>query len=160
MTSEPYAWPPEVTAQLTAAGWRPGRSVEVRGWAEELGESSGFRMHDAAARFLSEFGGLKVSRGQSQGQEVASVAFELDPRNGEKRRRWLQSLRCAAVGELYPVGDAGGGHAIVAIDEQSTVFLLFGDECRRIGVGREAVANLVLGRRSPEPAVTSPRWRG
>jgi hypothetical protein len=145
--AEPYGRPLEVTAHLTAAGWRPGRQVDVRGWAEELSKSSGFHMHDAAARFLAEFGGLNVPRGPHRGEVVASVTFELDPLLGTKQREWFQSLNCAAVGELYPIGNAGGGHAILAVDEESTVFMMFGYQCRRIGIGSEAVANLILGRR-------------
>ena len=152
--AEPYAWPLEVTAHLTAVGWQPGRQVDVREWAEKLSESSGFHMHGAAARFLAEFGGLNVPRGRAPGEDVASVAFELDPRNGEMRRRWFQSLGCPAVGDLYPIGDASGGHALLAIDEESTVFMMFGDQCRRVGVGREAVANLVLGRRPSDDSST------
>ncbi|MEV7329132.1 SUKH-3 domain-containing protein [Micromonospora sp. NPDC093244] len=145
--AEAHDWTSEVVAHLTTAGWQPGRRIDLRDWAQELATGSGFQLHPAAATFLAEFGGINVPRIRGLGQDVASVAFELDPRNAEGRRDWFRSLGCPARGELYPIGDAGGGHAILAIDEESTVFMLFGNECRRIGTGAEAVANLVTGRR-------------
>ncbi|ACY96073.1 hypothetical protein Tcur_0476 [Thermomonospora curvata DSM 43183] len=148
MSAEAYHWPPEVTAHMTAAGWSPERRVDVSAWEEELSRTSGFRMHTAAARFLAEFGGLKVPEGPNEpGQQVASDEFDLDPLEGEKMRPYFQRVGRAAVGELYPIGSVAGGHALLAIDEAETVFMLFGDHCRRIGVGREAIANLILGRR-------------
>lgn len=148
MSAETHHWPPEVTAHMVVAGWSPGRRVDVSGWEEELRQNSGFRMHDAAGRFLAEFGGLKVPAGPNRpGQQVASDEFELDPLQGEKMRPYFQRVGRAAAGELYPLGSVAGGHAVLAIDETETVFMLFGDHCRRIGVGREAIANLILGRR-------------
>ncbi|MEU8181889.1 SUKH-3 domain-containing protein [Micromonospora sp. NPDC049047] len=145
--AEAHDWASEVVAHLTAAGWRPDRQIDLRDWARQLADGSGFHLHAAAARFLGEFGGLNVPQRRDRGQDVASVTFELDPRNGAGRRDWFRALGCPAHGVLYPIGDAGGGHAILAIDEDSTVFMLFGTECRRIGTGPEAVANLVTGRR-------------
>jgi len=47
---------------------------------------------------------------------------------------------------LYPLGEAGGGHASIGIDDTGAVYLLFGDQRRRVGQGRSAVANLLEGR--------------
>ncbi|WP_407695985.1 SUKH-3 domain-containing protein [Sphaerimonospora thailandensis] len=60
----------ETERALLAAGWQPGRRVCTGGWRASL-EASGFDMRDAAARFLSEFGGAGISG--------AREAFELNP---------------------------------------------------------------------------------
>ncbi|WP_082801189.1 SUKH-3 domain-containing protein [Herbidospora cretacea] len=47
---------------LARAGWKPGRQVDTSAWLSRL-EADGFVMHDAAERFLREFGGLVVPHG-------------------------------------------------------------------------------------------------
>lgn len=62
---------------LRAAGWYPGRKVDVGSWAAEFA-ARGIVMHDAARRFLEGFGGLNVEIG-GPGISCAREPFELDP---------------------------------------------------------------------------------
>ncbi|WP_109642355.1 SUKH-3 domain-containing protein [Lentzea atacamensis] len=51
-----------VEQELRAAGWHPGRAVDVTDWREQLEASGEVRIHRAAAEFLVEFGGLNGDR--------------------------------------------------------------------------------------------------
>lgn len=53
-------WPAETDRVLRAAGWSPGRAVPTDTWESLLLETGGFELHDAARRFLAEFGALRV----------------------------------------------------------------------------------------------------
>jgi hypothetical protein len=129
------AWSPEVDAHARAAGWYPGRRVDFDGWAQELAKDN-VRPHPAAAEFLAEFGGLHIPKKGPAGIDFAPVEVEFDP-----------TLVGPVGDDLYPLGEAGGGHASIGIDESGVVYLLFGGQRRRVGVGRRAVANLIEGRR-------------
>ena len=53
------SWSSPTEEVLRRAGWRRGgRSVPTDSWEAILGERGSFVAHDAARRFLSEFGGL------------------------------------------------------------------------------------------------------
>ncbi|MFC0865084.1 SUKH-3 domain-containing protein [Sphaerimonospora cavernae] len=73
----------ETERALLAAGWQPGRRACTGGWRASL-EASGFDMRDAAARFLSEFGGAGISGG-TRGFRAESV-IEHCGRPGTARR--------------------------------------------------------------------------
>ena len=60
-----------------AAGWHPGRAVDVTDWRERLEASGEVRIHRAAAEFLVELGGLNVEIG-GPGISSAREPFELD----------------------------------------------------------------------------------
>jgi len=145
--SASHGWPEPVVAHLTAAGWYPGRAVDPSEWAALLLEHYELRIHDAAIRFLTEFGGLDVPKAGPQGVDVAPAAFTTYPRRGVLRRETLAALRPQVTGELYPIGDVSGGNSKLLVDEASTVYLIFASQLRRVGVGADAIANLVLGRR-------------
>ncbi|WP_103503551.1 SUKH-3 domain-containing protein [Streptomyces sp. SM12] len=56
-------WSREADWMLRKSGWFPGRSVPTAEWKRVLRESDeGFEMHEAAQRFLTEFGGLEIRR--------------------------------------------------------------------------------------------------
>ncbi|RSN26229.1 hypothetical protein DL990_32970 [Amycolatopsis sp. WAC 01416] len=74
---------PQAEQDLRAAGWRPGRAVDVAGWRQRLEASGEVRMHPAAAEFLAEFGGLNV---EMDGQDI-SVAVGLEKSSLQLRRR-------------------------------------------------------------------------
>lgn len=67
-----------VERDLRAAGWFPGRKVDTSAWRELLEASGEVRMHEAAERFLGEFGGLKVAI-CGPGISVAREPFEFNP---------------------------------------------------------------------------------
>ncbi|WP_199896804.1 SUKH-3 domain-containing protein [Streptomyces niger] len=49
-------WSPAVRKDLEASGWMAGRRGDTADW-RSLFEGVGIVMHDAAERFLQEFGG-------------------------------------------------------------------------------------------------------
>jgi hypothetical protein len=69
----------EVERRLVAAGWRPGRRVNIAKWRELLEVSDFVPMHDAAEEFLTECGGLIFCH-MGTGITRAREPFELDPR--------------------------------------------------------------------------------
>jgi SUKH-3 immunity protein len=129
------AWSPEVDAHARAAGWYPGRRVNIDAWVQQLAKDQG-QLPPAAAELLAEFGGLHIPKKGPAGVDFAPVEVEFDP-----------TLAGPIGDDLYPLGEAGGGHAGLAIDESGVVYLLFGGQRRRIGISRRAVANLIEGRR-------------
>ncbi|MGW2911905.1 SUKH-3 domain-containing protein [Streptomyces asoensis] len=70
-------WSPEVLEVLDASGWTAGRRVDTTSWRSRF-EAVGIVMHDAAEKFLQEFGGLTASVG-GPGINRAREPFELDP---------------------------------------------------------------------------------
>ncbi|WP_040816003.1 SUKH-3 domain-containing protein [Nocardia concava] len=55
-----FFWPNPLTSQtLTAAGWTPGRRIDITGWTNRL-ESEGFQVSRPAAAILKSFGGLTI----------------------------------------------------------------------------------------------------
>ncbi|MEV8093243.1 SUKH-3 domain-containing protein [Kitasatospora sp. NPDC085879] len=132
----------ETERELLAAGWRPGRKVDVLPWRRRL-ESSGFHMHAAAELFLSEFGGLTVDV-DGPGISCARVPFELDPSlaDGEDDRfsEWGQE-----VGEeIFPIGEMDGGRYFLGISSSSEIYIV-ADWLASLGVGVEALERLVRG---------------
>ncbi|WP_084729867.1 SUKH-3 domain-containing protein [Streptacidiphilus neutrinimicus] len=92
---------------LREAGWHPGRSVPVDGWRETLERSDLIRMHCAAERFLTEFGGLEVQI-SGPGINVAPTPFHFKPDYciGEEDRfaGWSETLGR----DLFPIGELDG----------------------------------------------------
>ncbi|WP_344641634.1 SUKH-3 domain-containing protein [Kitasatospora cystarginea] len=132
----------ETERVLRSAGWEPDRTVDTSLWRQRL-EESGFRMHDAAERFLSEFGGLTVEI-SGPGVSRARVPFELDPMlaDGEEDRfsEWSES-----IGEsLFPLGELDRGRFFLGISESGKVYLV-ADWLASFGPSREALERLVRG---------------
>ncbi|MFI6852254.1 SUKH-3 domain-containing protein [Streptomyces sp. NPDC050416] len=71
-------WSPRTEEVLRRAGWRPGRSVPTDTWESILRERGSFVDHDAARRFLSEFGGL-MTYGWPADPITTSSAVRFDP---------------------------------------------------------------------------------
>ncbi|MBW4721561.1 SUKH-3 domain-containing protein [Saccharothrix obliqua] len=134
---------PRVDGDLRAAGWRPGRAVDVGGWRQQLEAGGLVRMHPAAEAFLAEFGGLDV-RISGPGISCAREPFELDPGLcvGEEDRfaEWGAALGCA----LFPLGELDLGRFFLGISEIGEVFLVE-TWVASFGVGDAALESLVLG---------------
>jgi hypothetical protein len=135
-----------VEAELERAGWHPGRSVGnlVSEWSRRLDRPDGFRMFPAARDALAEFGGLAGGL-SGPGVKRSRSSFRLDPTlaigEEDRFRKYAASLTTG----LYPLGEAGDGHAFLAIDEQGGVYLLM-DDILKIGESiREGLTGLLLG---------------
>ncbi|WP_063760012.1 SUKH-3 domain-containing protein [Streptomyces sclerotialus] len=115
-------WPPAVRKDLEASGWMAGRRVDTADW-RSLFEGVGIVMHDAAERFLQEFGGLTVSIG-GPGINCAREPFVLDPElaRGEDDRfsEWSDALGR----RLFPLGELDHGRCFLGIDEGSEIYLV------------------------------------
>ncbi|MER7501441.1 SUKH-3 domain-containing protein [Nonomuraea pusilla] len=134
----------QVESVLRAAGWERERSVDVSEWRSRFGER-GIDMHDAAAAFLAEFGGLTVEAGGS-GAAFPRESFELDPSlaYGEEERftAWSEIIGHS----LFPLGELDRGRFFLAIDEETNVYLV-ADWIAGFGAMPGAMENLISGGR-------------
>jgi SUKH-3 immunity protein of toxin-antitoxin system len=131
---------------LERAGWFPGRNIkgEVTSWNRELKSSDGFQMFPAAEVALTEFGGLAVNQSAS-GISCAREPFTLIPilavGEGDRFRHFSTYLNK----DLYPLGEASGGHGFMAMAHTGEVYLL---ALEILLLGRdidEALEHLILG---------------
>jgi hypothetical protein len=146
-TSDSAEWSPETQAILRSAGWYPERRERERvaGWRRALSTPGGFELSAAAERVLEEFGDLRVER-RGPGLEVARGGFELDPALAEGEEDRFARLGRPLGANLFPLGEALGGHVFLAIDEAGRVYLV-GDEIHALGSNiYQALDNLLMGR--------------
>jgi hypothetical protein len=133
----------ETEETLRAAGWFPGRCVSVELWREQLEESGEVRMHEAAERFLAEFGGLSVWI-SGPGITCAKSPFNFDAELlvGEEDRfaEWSQTIGR----DLFPIGELDEGRFFLGIDENSEVYLVE-TWVATFGPAQDALEKLVLG---------------
>lgn len=133
----------QVQQDLRAAGWQPGRIVDVGGWRQRREAGGVVRMHPAAAGFLAEFGGLTVDIAGS-GVSMARQPFELDPdlADGEEDRfvEWGAELGCS----LFPIGVLDLGRFFLGISEIGEIFLVE-TWVASFGIGDTALEHLILG---------------
>jgi len=134
--------PAETIETLLSSGWTPGRLVDIRQWIEVL-DGEGFAIHEAARKFLSEFGGIFVDV-QGSGISCARVPFELDPTlcSGESDRfsDWGRRLGRA----LYPIGELDYGQFFLAIDEDGVLFIV-SDVVGRLDLREKGLDMLIRG---------------
>lgn len=127
---------------LVEAGWFPGRRVDISAWHSSYAKT-GLVMHEAAANFLSEFGGLKVGH-RGPGVTSSREAFDLDPALvvGEEDRfiEWGQEIGR----RLFPVGGLDHDRYFLGIDEHAELYVieLFVATFDKMPTG---LNNLVLG---------------
>ncbi len=115
-------WSAETDRVLRLAGWHPGRSVSTEEWERVLyEEDEGFEMHDAARRFLTEFGGLEFQV-KGPGRTMGRSPFRLDPLVA----KWdfeIIDVQSEEVGTyLYPIGDAARGNFYLTMAENGAVY--------------------------------------
>ncbi|MEU5778978.1 SUKH-3 domain-containing protein [Streptomyces venezuelae] len=111
----------ETDRVLRAAGWHPGRSVPTAEWERVLHERGGFAMHEAARRFLAEFGGL-ASEERGPGRTMARTGFRLDPLAAEWGDEIFGVLSEEAGAYLYPVGEADRRNTYLGIAPDGKVY--------------------------------------
>lgn len=140
-----------VELTLRDAGWFPGRNVRSLAgeWKRELAGSDGFEMFAEAERVLSEFGGLTVHQ-DAPGANCSREPFQLLPtlaiHEADRFGEFSEYLKM----DLYPLGEASGGHYFLALGENGQVFLLMQD-IRLLGENiEEALERLILGIQSQE----------
>lgn len=143
---------PQVDQDLRAAGWYPGRTVEVDGWRRRLEASGEVRMHKAAEGFLAEFGGLNVEI-SGRGVSAAREPFELDPGLAVSEEGRLAEWGAALGCSLFPLGELDRGRFLLGISEIGEVFLVE-TWVASFGIGDTALENLVLGVKPQERGVS------
>ncbi|WP_327136060.1 SUKH-3 domain-containing protein (plasmid) [Streptomyces sp. NBC_01343] len=130
----------EIEGALRAAGWFPGRQVDISAWRNSM---QGFPMHVAAEEILREFGGIHVQV-SGPGVTCMRTPFEFDPELavGEEDRFLELSRRFDC--SLFPVGMKDSGDFFLAIDEDGTVYALM-NWLFSLGHGDDALERLVTG---------------
>ncbi|MDN0193719.1 SUKH-3 domain-containing protein [Streptomyces sp. S.PNR 29] len=116
-------WSPQTDEVLRRAGWRPGRSVPTDTWESILRERGSFVVHEAARRFMSEFGGL-VTYGWPADSITTSSAIRFDPLGAEWQDERMARASREAGAALYPVGTADGGAGLLGITEDGALHLV------------------------------------
>ncbi|MFI6003983.1 SUKH-3 domain-containing protein [Streptomyces sp. NPDC051366] len=133
---------PSVEEELRAAGWIPGRRIDTKVWTAPF-EAAGLPAHEAARKFLSEFGGLRFMF-SGPGIECARESFELDPSacEGEEEvfLEWGEELGLS----LFPIGQKGQGVDYMAINEVGEICSL-GSLVGCYGKVPQAFERLLLG---------------
>lgn len=133
----------QVERELRAAGWFPERNVDIELWRGRLEADGLVRMHSAAERFLTEFGGLTVDAG-GRGVSSAREPFELDPLRAiselDRFAEWGEELGMS----LFPIGLLDRGRFLLGISETSEIFLVE-TWVATFGVGDAGLEHLVLG---------------
>ncbi|MFJ1763769.1 SUKH-3 domain-containing protein [Amycolatopsis sp. NPDC088138] len=132
-----------VERDLRAAGWFPGRKVDTSAWREQLEASGEVRMHEAAERFLGEFGGLEVAV-FGPGISVARKPFGFNPGDLDGEEGRFADWGAAMGISLFPLGELDQGRCFLGISEIGEV-LLVETWVASFGVGDTALENLVLG---------------
>ncbi len=115
-------WSREADWILRTSGWLPGRTVPTADWKRVLRESDeGFKMHEAARRFLTEFGGLDI-RQQGPGRTMARSPFRLDPLVARWDFEIFEVLSEEVGTSLYPVGHAFRGNHYLGMAESGALY--------------------------------------
>ncbi|WP_455712398.1 SUKH-3 domain-containing protein [Streptomyces luteogriseus] len=148
------SWSSLTEEVLRRAGWRGGRSVPTDSWEAILGERGSFVAHDAARRFLSEFGGL-VTYGWPADSIATSSAVRFDP----LRAQWQHELFTKASEEagalLYPVGTADEGASFLGIAEEGALHLVR-DRVELLGPSTDQALNRLVEAQGARAALWTP----
>ncbi|MFF7791939.1 SUKH-3 domain-containing protein [Streptomyces sp. NPDC007991] len=158
-------WSPQTEEVLSRAGWRPGRSVPTGTWESILRERGSFVAHEAARRFLSEFGAL-VTYGWPADTITTSSAIRFDPlKAGWQDERFAGASREAGA-SLYPVGTADEGAGFLGITEAGALHLVRDRVELLAGTTDRALDRLVEAQAARsalwtpgEPTAEHPFWR-
>ena len=132
----------EVESALIAAGWTPGRTVDVSPWRDQF-ESAGISMHKAAERFLKEFGGLDV-RISGSGVTRSKEPFEFDPALALGDEDMFEMWGRRIGHSLFPLGELDLGRAFLGIDEDGEIYVVSG-WLARFGKFDEGLEGLTRG---------------
>ncbi|MBD0844813.1 SUKH-3 domain-containing protein [Streptomyces sp. TRM68416] len=137
-------WSAETDRVLRTAGWHPGRTVSTVDWENTLREHGGFEIHEAARRFLAEFGGL-ASAERGPGKTMARMGFTLDPAVAEWDDEIFDVLSEEAGTELYPIGEADRRNLYLGIAPNGAVYVGMDSVTLLAETADEALEKLVEG---------------
>jgi hypothetical protein len=116
-------WSAEADRVLRLAGWHPGRSVPTGDWEGILHNADeGFVIHEAARRFLREFGGLEIDQ-KGPGRTMARSPFRLDPSLAKWDYEVFEVLSDEAETDLYPIGDLSQGNLYLGMSQSGAVYM-------------------------------------
>ncbi|MBD0735738.1 SUKH-3 domain-containing protein [Streptomyces sp. CBMA29] len=138
-------WSAETDWALRRCGWRPDRTVPTTDWERRLREDDAdFVMHDAARRFLGEFGGLEIDQ-RGPGRTAARSPFRLDPLAALHESEIFDDLSEQAGERLYPLGAVDGGVGYLSMAPTGAVYLGMDDAGLLAGSGDKALNKLIEG---------------
>lgn len=138
-------WSAETDWALRRAGWHPGRSVPTAEWERSLyEEDEGFVMHEAARRFLAEFGGMTINV-YGPGRTMSRSPVRLDPLVA----RWdfeIIDVQSEEMGTyLYPLGDTDRGNAYLTMAANGVVYMGMDYPKLLADSGDQALSKLIEG---------------
>lgn len=138
-------------AVLRAAGWTPGRGSGP-GPAPDTVERYGPAPR-AAAEFLAEFGGLRLTFAASYG----GTAGDVDIRGGADVLGWVDTWSRAAGEPVYPVGEFARGNCVLLVGESGGLYGAFDAVLGRLGPDALTGLGRLVADRSPlEPRLPVP----
>jgi len=111
-------FPSAVIELLRAAGWQPGREVELP--SELPGD---YEIFPRAADVLREFGGLHIGTA-GPGQECATSDLAVTPKAADGLSEYTGRTTSDGA-KLYPIGEFSNGHATLLIDHRGQVYMYF-----------------------------------
>ena len=114
-------WSEEADRVLRAGGWFPGRSVPTETWESVLLQTGEFEIHDAARRFLAEFGAVGVPY-RDPWDAMPWMEFSLDPLLAFWDEEIIDDLAEQAGVDLYPIGMRDRGNQYLAMAEDGSVY--------------------------------------
>ncbi|MGW7257024.1 SUKH-3 domain-containing protein [Streptomyces sp. NPDC054834] len=114
--------PAETDRVLRAGGWFPGRSVPTTTWEGILSETDEYEIHDAARRFLAEFGGVGVPYPAPHGA-MPWMEFRLDPLLAMWDAEIIDDLGEQAGVGLYPIGMVDRRNQYLAMADDGAVYV-------------------------------------
>ncbi|MFE1507968.1 SUKH-3 domain-containing protein [Streptomyces sp. NPDC058726] len=114
-------WSGETDRVLRAGGWFPGRSVDTDTWESVLLQTGEFELHDAARRFLAEFGAVGVPH-RDPSDSMPWMEFSLDPLPAIWDAEIIDDLAEQAGVDLYPLGMRDRGNQYLAMAEDGAVY--------------------------------------
>jgi hypothetical protein len=141
-------WSEETDSVLRAAGWHPGRAIPIGTWEHALRESGDFQIHDAAGKFLTEFGGLEVPA-RGAGITMARMAFHLDPLAAQWDDEIFDVLSEEAGAYLYPIGEADRRNSYLGMTSTGAVYWGMDSGQWLAHTPEKALENLVEGIQEP-----------
>ncbi|RSN60619.1 hypothetical protein DMH01_15075 [Amycolatopsis sp. WAC 04182] len=133
----------EVEHVLRSSGWEPGRQVDSAAWRDALEADGLVHMHEAADRFLAEFGGLRVNL-SGGGVSRAQEPFELNPADVESETDRFADWGAHLGMNLFPIGELDRGRYFLGIAESAEIVLVE-TWVASFGTGDAALEKPILG---------------
>ncbi|WP_078594102.1 SUKH-3 domain-containing protein [Streptomyces sp. NRRL S-920] len=134
---------------LRSSGWDPDRWVLRPEWESELRER-GFPVHEAARRFLAEFGGLRTDE-WTPGPVMPQSPYRFDPLSVPMEIEAFARFSDTAGEDLCPIGRADNGDSYLGMAANGAVYVGTDRAELLADNGYDAVEKLVMERRTDAP---------